>query len=488
MKLYTLPIHKSKKVTLVDEDTYKKYKNERLVLNIQGYVYLASTNEFLHRKIMNLTKLSPIYVDHKNRDILNNTRDNLRLAYQSQNIANSKKRSNCSSPYKGVWVQHTKGGPKYNVEITLYYNTYRLGRFTDEIEAALTYDKAALFFFGDFARINFPNKVKQHAKLKVRYVDFAHEYVIFPTEEDLRKSAEDTIENKVRSRQLRLEERESSFKDNIKPVINKKLGKVLKIKIFGNCENKFFYCDRKYYKILCKYKFYYINNRITGINIHNQIKPIYTILKLRYRKYEHQDNNKFNCCSSNIFEGIVKVDTDEFYKKIKNNKNSSSKYTGVRVSKEGNYRVCIETKGKQIGLGTYSNEEYAAKVYDTAVRRFNCSKILLNFPNENNEYIKLPIDKDYIKPPQLICRSSKYAGITKDKKIFIAKLGKFELGRFTDEIQAAIAVTYAARLTGLYHLNERWLNFDKKTYRKLNKLTLNQKKHIKRTLKGVRWA
>ena len=191
MKQYTLPIHKSKKVTLVDEDIYKKYKNERLVLNIQGYVCLASTNEFLHRKVMNLTKLSPIYVDHKNRDILNNTRDNLRLAYQSQNIANSKKRSNCSSPYKGVWVQNTKGGPKYNVEITLYYNTYRLGRFDDEITAALTYDKAALFFFGEFARINFPNKIKQHTKLKVRYVDFAHEYVIFPTEEDLRKSAED---------------------------------------------------------------------------------------------------------------------------------------------------------------------------------------------------------------------------------------------------------------------------------------------------------
>ena len=115
MKQYTLPIHKSKKVTLVDEDIYKKYKNERLLLNNQGYAYLASTNEFLHRKVMNLTKLSPIYVDHKNRDILNNTRDNLRLAYQSQNIANSKKRSNCSSPYKGVWVQNTKGGPKYKV-------------------------------------------------------------------------------------------------------------------------------------------------------------------------------------------------------------------------------------------------------------------------------------------------------------------------------------------------------------------------------------
>jgi hypothetical protein len=92
-------------------------------------------------------------------DHVNGTGDplELRLATPGENLANSKKTQcyggkKCSSIYKGVgW---NKKDFKWHAKIMFQGKKIFLGCFVNEIEAAKAYNKAALEYFGEFARIN----------------------------------------------------------------------------------------------------------------------------------------------------------------------------------------------------------------------------------------------------------------------------------------------------------------------------------------------
>ncbi len=81
---------------------------------------------------------------------LNNKKQNLRLATWSQSQWNQKPRTGCTSQYKGVAWQDTK----WRSKIKLNGKQIHLGYFDDEKEAARTYNKAALTYFGEFAQLN----------------------------------------------------------------------------------------------------------------------------------------------------------------------------------------------------------------------------------------------------------------------------------------------------------------------------------------------
>lgn len=105
----------------------------------------------LHRWIMNITDKN-IYVDHFHHDTLNNTRDNLRPCSYQGNTANSRHQSNRSSKYKGVtW---DKSRQKWGSKIGVNSKTINIGRFKNELDAAVAYNKAAVLHFGDFALLN----------------------------------------------------------------------------------------------------------------------------------------------------------------------------------------------------------------------------------------------------------------------------------------------------------------------------------------------
>lgn len=57
----------------------------------------------------------------------------------------------CNSPYVGVTVH----GDKFDANITINYKVKYLGRYVEELEAALAYDRAALKYHGDSAKVNF---------------------------------------------------------------------------------------------------------------------------------------------------------------------------------------------------------------------------------------------------------------------------------------------------------------------------------------------
>ena len=109
----------------------------------------------MHRLVMNAQKGQQI--DHKDRNGLNNCKNNLRFCNHQQNQFNQRKQKRItSSRYKGVHKSKTKG--KWIASIGLNVNRHKkikyLGTYNDEIDAAKAYNNAALCYFGEFACIN----------------------------------------------------------------------------------------------------------------------------------------------------------------------------------------------------------------------------------------------------------------------------------------------------------------------------------------------
>jgi len=111
----------------------------------------GNTKTSMHREIMNAPK--GLDVDHIDGNGLNNRKSNLRLCTHAENVHNSRPMRNGSSKYKGVcWHKTYK---KWYSSIGKTGKRFYLGRFDNEIDAALAYDKKAKELFGEFAYLNF---------------------------------------------------------------------------------------------------------------------------------------------------------------------------------------------------------------------------------------------------------------------------------------------------------------------------------------------
>jgi hypothetical protein len=157
------------KVAIVDDEDYEW-------LNQWKWCYASSSNKIGYagrsiKEIPNIRKAQTILmhsvifkkhnenidnkyvIDHIDGDTLNNQKCNLRLATRQQNQFNQRKTSNKkSSKYKGVsWFQREQ---KWCARIVCSNIKYGLGYYDDEIEAALAYNRAALKYFGKFAKLN----------------------------------------------------------------------------------------------------------------------------------------------------------------------------------------------------------------------------------------------------------------------------------------------------------------------------------------------
>ncbi len=122
-------------------------------LNYKGYVVCSSRVGGLHSQFMSrvIAKRAKIdcsnQIDHIDRDRLNNQRENLRPATNSQNRANSKINKDNVSGYKGVYQRKRK----WRAVIQFQSEKIHLGYFNSPEEASEAYQKAADYYFNEFA-------------------------------------------------------------------------------------------------------------------------------------------------------------------------------------------------------------------------------------------------------------------------------------------------------------------------------------------------
>lgn len=94
-------------------------------------------------------------VDHKDRDKLNNRRDNLRLATSAQNSVN-RQTVNGISGFRGVTFDKRKRLKPWRSQVMINGVRKSLGCFATAIDAAVAWDQKVRMVYGEFAILNFP--------------------------------------------------------------------------------------------------------------------------------------------------------------------------------------------------------------------------------------------------------------------------------------------------------------------------------------------
>ena len=110
-----------------------------------GYVALQINSKtiLLHRAIMGETEE---LIDHKNGNVLDNRKENLRKATKSQNAINSGLIASNTSGYRGV----TFNGKHWRARITANGKTYHIGNYSTKEQASEAYKRKAKQLFGEF--------------------------------------------------------------------------------------------------------------------------------------------------------------------------------------------------------------------------------------------------------------------------------------------------------------------------------------------------
>ena len=132
---------------------YLKIPNKK-----QGYVIARTLMKDGKRKSIALGRLllgvtdPNILVDHKDRNVRNYSKSNLRPCTRSENQANRVFNIQKTSKYKGVSFDSYM--QKWKVSLKYHRKKLHGGYYDNEEEAALCYNELAKKYFGEFAVLN----------------------------------------------------------------------------------------------------------------------------------------------------------------------------------------------------------------------------------------------------------------------------------------------------------------------------------------------
>lgn len=147
------------KVALVDDQDYEELAKHNWFAHRRDYLFYATRNGridgkrkmiSMHRVILNADENQD--VDHRDRNGLNNTRKNLRLATCSQNQGNARRRADNTSGFKGVQIHPQRKSIMWHARISLNGKRRSLGCFNTPEEAHAAYCAAATHHRREFAR------------------------------------------------------------------------------------------------------------------------------------------------------------------------------------------------------------------------------------------------------------------------------------------------------------------------------------------------
>lgn len=142
----------SGKFALVDNEDYWFLRRFKWYFD-GNYAYMqrSGKNIAMHRLI---TMVSDGFViDHKNRDKLDNRKDNLRICSHRDNNRNCMTKKTGYFLYKGVG--QSTGSKRFYARIRVDKKPLYLGSYPTQEDAAMAYDAAAVKYFGEFAKLNF---------------------------------------------------------------------------------------------------------------------------------------------------------------------------------------------------------------------------------------------------------------------------------------------------------------------------------------------
>lgn len=153
------------KYTLVDDEDYEflitKKWHFRKGKGVEGYaihsLHISGSGKErvqiklrMHRILAGATDERE--VDHINGNTLDNRKVNLRLVTSQQNKMNQSVRRS-KSGFKGVYFDASRN--KWRAKINLSGKQIHLGQYVTKEEAAKAYDKGALEYFGEYAKLNY---------------------------------------------------------------------------------------------------------------------------------------------------------------------------------------------------------------------------------------------------------------------------------------------------------------------------------------------
>ena len=152
--------HKEIARAIIDTKDVKKIKKFKWCIGSAGYVETKTGGipAKLSHIVLGVTPNMKKIPDHKDRNKLNNRKENLRICTQSQNTMNRPKQINNTSGFKGVSAKGKGWMARINVRGKCFY----LGTFKDKIDSAMAYNEAAIKYHGEFAYINTINNNAQN--------------------------------------------------------------------------------------------------------------------------------------------------------------------------------------------------------------------------------------------------------------------------------------------------------------------------------------
>jgi len=147
------------KYFLFDTEDTEKVKKHKWNVPPSGYVETTVYEDGkqkvsrLHRVLLDAAPGT--YVDHINGQRWDNRKKNLRIATNKENIRNQRLSKANTTGYKGVSIDKRRKKKQYAASIAVNGKGIFLGYYSTAIEGALAYDKAAVTYFGEFAKPNF---------------------------------------------------------------------------------------------------------------------------------------------------------------------------------------------------------------------------------------------------------------------------------------------------------------------------------------------
>lgn len=139
---------------LLDIEDFEKFKDITIYYVKGGYPSFNNNGirTYVHRYLANAGEND--IVDHKNMNILDNRKENLRLTTHVYNKGNIKKYNikNPTSKYKGVI--YDKINKNWIARVVYIQKVFYRGRYKSEESAALAYNFYAKKAFGRFAHLN----------------------------------------------------------------------------------------------------------------------------------------------------------------------------------------------------------------------------------------------------------------------------------------------------------------------------------------------